>query len=558
MSECPESRRLLSLIAGRLRLISLGRMVFLVSAGAGAAYFVLFLISRLTGLIPDWFHPASVAAIPVTGLLLALLLHHRPQLLEAARRVDQAEGTKDLFLTLTLLDRAPGEYQPLVSLDAEERARKIAPERVVPFSWERRAAAVCAALAILAMAVILVPQLDPFGKVEAAQQVESLRRDLTETRQDTAARRAELQKDDEDQELSEDVQKTIDQLVEALKQMKRDQKEDNARKLAEQQKEIGAEWRSLRNSDELKELLNKDSLAQNFGRTQELMRKWGEELENGKPEALEKKIEDLKDRLERLQKETDPAKRQELQQEIKREMKELQDFAREKVKSGQLQASLQRAMKQMESGQADPKLLSEAMEAAQESLDLAKMELKEVAQSARDLKALEESLKAIQAAKKLNEAGQLDGEGGEGQSLDDYAEMYAEMMAEMGEGQGEGEGRGQGDGDGTGGEGMGRGGKTPEDESISTDFQKEKSKSATKAGKVLLSMKTKGLSESGDAKTEFQRLAGEVRQGLSEAIELEQIPPGYVPGIKSYFDTLEQSLQADPPAEVTGRETPKD
>lgn len=557
MSECPESRRLLSLIAGRLRLISLGRMVFLISAGAASAYFVLFLISRLTGLIPDWFHPASVAAIPVTGLLLALLLHHRPQLLEAARRVDQTEGTKDLFLTLTLLDRAPGEYQPLVSLDAEERARKIVPERVVPFLWERRVATVCAALAMLAMAVVLVPQLDPFGKVEAAQQVESLRRELTETRQDTAARRAELQKDKED-DLSEEVQKTIDQLVEALKQMKRDQKEDNARKLAEQQKEIGAEWRSLRNSNELKELLNKDSLAQNFGRTQELMRKWGEELENGRPEALEKKVEDLKDKLERLQKETDPAKRQELQQEIKREMKELQDFAREKVKSGQLQASLQRAMKQMESGQTDPKLLSEAMEAAQESLDLAKMELKEIAQSARDLKALEESLKAIQAAKKLNEAGQLDGESGEGQGLEDYAEMYAEMMAEMGEGQGEGDGQGQGDGDGTGGEGMGRGGKTPEDESISTDFQKEKSKSATKAGKVLLSMKTKGLSESGDAKADFQRLASEVRQGLSEAIELEQIPPGYVPGIKSYFDTLEQSLQAEPPAEATGRESQKD
>ena len=48
------------------------------------------------------------------------------------------------------------------------------------------------------------------------------------------------------------------------------------------------------------------------------------------------------------------------------------------------------------------------------------------------------------------------------------------------------------DGEGLGGEGMGSGGKAPEDDSITTDFKTEQSKSAVTAGKVLLSVKTKG------------------------------------------------------------------
>ena len=52
-------------------------------------------------------------------------------------------------------------------------------------------------------------------------------------------------------------------------------------------------------------------------------------------------------------------------------------------------------------------------------------------------------------------------------------------------------------------------------------------------------MKTKGLSETGDTNEEYQKLIQEVKQGISEAIDLEEIPPGYIPNIKSYFDKIE-------------------
>ena len=149
-------------------------------------------------------------------------------------------------------------------------------------------------------------------------------------------------------------------------------------------------------------------------------------------------------------------------------------------------------------------------------------------------------MEAIQRAKKLNQDGEqeeLDDLGDEA-TLEDYAEFYAELMAALGQGDGEG---GDGNGDGTGGRGQGRGGDPGEDDSVDTGFKKETSKSAITAGKVLLSMKVKGVSEAGDTKQQYQQLVRDVRQGLSEAIELEEIPPGYVPSIKKYFNTLDES-----------------
>ncbi|HLJ11077.1 MAG TPA: hypothetical protein VKU82_07805, partial [Planctomycetaceae bacterium] len=91
------------------------------------------------------------------------------------------------------------------------------------------------------------------------------------------------------------------------------------------------------------------------------------------------------------------------------------------------------------------------------------------------------------------------------------------------------------------------------DDSIETEFKTEQSKSAVTAGKVLLSVKTKGLSDKGDAKKEYKSLIQKVKQGYSEAILQEQIPPGYHEGIKSYFDNLDKSDKSDKPDDAGGK-----
>jgi hypothetical protein len=95
------------------------------------------------------------------------------------------------------------------------------------------------------------------------------------------------------------------------------------------------------------------------------------------------------------------------------------------------------------------------------------------------------------------------------------------------------------EGEGAGDPGGG-GGKVDEDESTQTDFVPEEVKSQLQAGKLILSMKTRGDSEAGEAKVDYKRLVQDVKQGYAEAIEAEQVPPGYYEGIQGYFDNLDK------------------
>jgi hypothetical protein len=194
-------------------------------------------------------------------------------------------------------------------------------------------------------------------------------------------------------------------------------------------------------------------------------------------------------------------------------------------------------MPALKSGESQ-KLADDAMKALQESLELSQAEAQDLAQQARDLKSLEEAMELISMAKQINGQELLDAEATEGcQSLEDYAELYAQMMEGM-------------EGGELGGEGMGEGGVAPEDDSVETDFVTEKSKSAVQKGKVLLSMKTKGLSDSGEAVQQYRGLVTDIKQTVDEAIEKEDIPPGYIDGIKEYFSTIEKiepELKTDEP-----------
>ena len=108
------------------------------------------------------------------------------------------------------------------------------------------------------------------------------------------------------------------------------------------------------------------------------------------------------------------------------------------------------------------------------------------------------------------------------------------------------------EGEGTGNRGFGKGGEVPEDNSAKTGFKTEISKSALTAGKVLLSLKTKGQSDTGDARQSYSKSVRAIKQGVSEAIDKEEIPKGYIDGIKKYFQALDASAlpksSATPPA----------
>jgi hypothetical protein len=535
MSEYPNSGSLLRRVIWRLYAGKIAWRTFVWFVALAVVYAGAFLTARLTGVIPDVFAPITLTWIPVGALLMALLTSRLPSLEAAARCADLRQGTHDLFLTLTMLDRCAGDYKPLVGRDAEQRARTIKAESVVPFSWETptviRALSMPAIAGLLALGVLFIPALDPLGFKAEAKEQETLQKRIAESRKETEQRKAQIERQtDLDNENSEDVSQALEKLVADFQKMRKNEKIENAQRLAINQKAMGEKWRKL-NAEQLKDLMNDGELDQRFGgQDAEQMREWQREMQQGSSESFEKSLDELQEDLQQLAKTDDPIERSELLKKIEKKLREASDFATDKAGSQPMAAALQRALDQMEAlkNSESNELSSEALQALQESLELSQAEAQELAQAARDMKSLEEALELISMAKQLNGQEMLDGEMGEGmQSMDDYAELYAQMMGEMG------------DGGPLGGEGMGEGGEAPEDDSIQTDFVDERSKSAVQKGKILLSMKTKGLSDTGEARKEYRAIMSDIKQGVAEAIEQEQIPPGYRDAIQKYFDQFE-------------------
>ena len=264
MFEMPRSVQLLRRVAVRLQLAAIGNRLYAAFLAACGAYAALLIASRFGGFFTEWVTPVSLLAVPALAALVGLLWHHRPTLVEAARAIDRQNGTKDLFLTVALIEKSAGEYQGLVARAAEERAAKVQPVAVVPFRSTKRLARAVSAAMLIAAGVFWLPQFDPFGKVEAAQQVEKRQQQLEDSRKATEVRIAQLQKDESDGPLSEETKKAIENLKAALNRMKPGERSDNLKELVGQQKHLGDMWRKLSN-EKLKELLSHNAQGQQFG-----------------------------------------------------------------------------------------------------------------------------------------------------------------------------------------------------------------------------------------------------------------------------------------------------
>ncbi len=359
--------------------------MFLVTLALAGLYAAALLAGRLTGLWATWFEPWTVLLVPAAALALAALWPRRPGVQDAAHVIDQQQQTSDLFLTLTLLDSCPGEYQPLVGRDAELRAPKIKPAEVVPLQWERPSVISALVLGVLLAGAYFVPTLDPFGKVAEAREEEDQRKLLEDSRKITEIRRAQLKNKNVEAENSPEVEKALEALKAGFSEMKKGDRRANQEKLKEHQDELGKIFRKLINSPEVKKLnaegLKADQKLGSLGE-EEMFRKMQKELQQGSSESLEQQIDELKDKLERLTKTTDPLEKSELQRQMQKQLKELSDFAGKKAGSKEMQAALERAQQQLDAMKQEG-LSKEAMEALQESLEVAQQEMQMLAQEMR-------------------------------------------------------------------------------------------------------------------------------------------------------------------------------
>jgi hypothetical protein len=528
-------RRLLDRVLWRLRWAVVARRGLFAFLGLAAIYCALVLVSRLTGLVPVVTQPWLPASLPVAALLIGAVWPRKPSPRDAARTVDRGAATNDLYLTMVLLEGSAGEYQPLVAAKAEARAATIRPREVAPLRMNRRLTSVAAVVAVLVGAVSFVPQLDPFGKVAAAEETKEELRHIEESKQVTQERLAKIERESLSDTQAKEVQQALEQMKAALKGAQPKARQANAKALMGAQKTVAGEWRKI-SSEKLSDLFSKSSTAsqQMGGSSAGMSKKWLENLQAGSTESLKKELSAVQRDLEELAKTQDPGKRAELAQKLRERMDALSQFAEESG-SKTLAAALKRTQQQMQmaskAAAGDPKdpAVEEALKAAAESAKLADKELEQIAQSAKDLKALEQALSVLQMAKNLNNSDLLDGKKMEGmQSMSEYEAMYAKMMKDAAPDNGE----------------FGEGGPVEEKDSQKSKFKTEMSKSQISKGKVLLTLKTKGMGEHADVKEQYRSAVRGVKQELSEAILREEIPPGYHEGIKGYFDSIEETPAA--------------
>ena len=557
MSSEPVALTLLNRVQARLRTVSFARSLHRWTLGGLIVACVAVLIVRLAGLLPpDRQRPEWLLVFPATAALAAWLFHRRVERTAAARAVDQHAKTNDLFLTLATLSSSAGEYQPLVEHSAAAAATRIVPAEVVPFKVQRPVGIQACVLCVLALLVWLIPTLDPFGKVEAATKVQKQKKEIEVIRKVVKTRDEELKSvvqvaEERESKISDKMQ----ELMGALRKMKPAETKPNSQVLQNNRQSLNELWKNVSN-EELREMLSQSISDQQFGGSRaQKMNEWLKQLQEGNAEQLQQQLDQAQETMESMLEAKTPEERQKLASQLRKQLQDLKKFSSEKAGSKDLENALSQALKSLEAVASQKKngesegsesegelgeneMSQEAQQALKESLELSKKELQEIARSAKDMKQLEEALKTLQQAEKLNNEGQLDGEQCENcNSLSDYAEMYNQMMNGRGT-------NGQAERDTPGA-------IQDEDNSDPEGYKDEKSKTQIQAGKVLLSIKTKEAATEKDFDPEelkkYESTVTEIKAGVQAAIENEQIPPGYVDGIKNYFDNLE--TPAKPAAE---------
>jgi len=530
--------RLLRRVSARQRIVLIGRRWHVFALALAGAYGLAFLSSRLLALLPNRFPLPTLLAVPLVALLVAVLVARRPRATDVAHLVDAHASTHDLFLTRVLLDTACGEFKPIVVEQAEERARTVEPRRVVPFRWQRKAGETLAAMAALLLAILFLPQFDPFGKEKKRAHVAQLRRELEETKKATELRLALVEKSNPTAKTSEEVTQAVEALKLTFNTMKPREQKANLQRLTEAQKNLGDLWKKL-SEDRLQNSFEQDRQLQRLGAGKgQQIERWKAALQRGDTSELRKELDDIKQKAAELQQAPDSAEKREKEQQLRQQLKTVADFLANNASSKALQQSTQRALDQLALGQ-NPELSKEATEALQKSLEAMGMDLEAAGQAVRDLQQLEQALKAAQLGRLANQRSPLDGENCGGcQNMGDYADFFKKLM--------EGAEQVQ-PGGGMGDYGIGEGGVAPEKDSVKTDFTPERSKSALHAGKILLQWKTQEVSDPGKARELYRQRIEAVKQGVSEAILQERVPPGYHDAIKRYFDTLSESRAAGQP-----------
>lgn len=545
----------------------------------GGVAIIALIVKRCFGVGRELVPMELAIGMPVFAALITIIVARKPTALEAARRIDDCCGANDLFLTLAQLKSSAGAWQPVIAEQASAKAAELRPSAIVPWLWQRPLARSVSAVAVFVFTALFLPQFDPFGAVESASAAVAVRRDLQDSRRETGNRLAELAAMYGSAEPSSEFDRSLAELAAELRQLTADRSASGLAELDARQREIEARWRQARTGDEVARVLEQAQATQSFGASDQRNRQWVEELAAGQTQSVDEEFDSLASDLEKLASVSDGVERQRLEKQVRQAMAELQRFAGNQLHSQPMEAAMKRAMSQLDLSRLDSDLQAESTEASKDSLELAQAELHEIANDAAQLASLEQALNAIQSAKKLAQQGTpqpSDGIDRNETTIQEFVEQYADLQGEAGQpqpgndsppgeeskggtpGQQVASSGGQSDSDTPGkagstkadnkasgsegnssGHGAGRS-VARENPLAETEFRDAREAASLDAGRRLMAMRRQGVSDAGESSQEYRELVRSLQKRVGTAIEVEEIPPGYVSGIRSYFDSLDQ------------------
>jgi hypothetical protein len=501
-------------------------MWWLILAGA---YLLPLLAARLLGVLPTaCFTPRTLLLVPLAGMGFAFVFRRAVTRADAARLVDAKLGTHDLFLTATCIDGSLGGYQNAVLAQADAQAATARPAQMLPWQWPRSGFHAVLSLGLLYLCLQLLPQCDPFGLQQERRQQTQQQARLRDTVRATALRAALIEQQAANV-ATDQVPRAVADLLNTFNQARPADRQGTFNRLGEQQRILGQLWRQA-GEEKLRNALNRAAAAQSFGLPEPARaQQWQNELRNGDMSGVSRELDELKALARQLGETGDALRREELRQELASRLRGLQQTLAAALDAQPVNAALDRALEQLALA-CSKGVSQEALRALANSLNLTAAELAQLAQAARDLLSLEEALKALQAAKRLQGVKPLDGKQcGSCSNACDYAALFNAQYAAACSGRA---GVGMGPGQGVGPRPSG-------DEALASSFQSRQSPSAFQPGQILLSWKTREVSESGQAVVAFRQALEAARQDASEAIVQERVPPAYHVAVKAYFDELQ-------------------
>lgn len=524
-------KKLLDRISFRVRLNSFINSAYLSIVVLLAIYAILLLCSRLLTLIPDYFTLSGINLITliipiIVALIIAIFVHKKPTQIKSAKLADKHHGTKDLFLTATSIGSSFGEYQSLVIKNGEDESKKVDHVKVVKIEWVEKIRNISIILLLIVLGAAFIPQLDPFGSQLVKKRVEENRENLKVMNRAVEERLKQLKKKTVGKN-SPEIEKMLAKVKEEFNTMKRSELKRNEKRLKELQKELSKGWRR-KNESMLRDKIEKNISNHSFGLKNKKEESWKKQLEKNSFKGIKKEVKELQQIARAISQMQNGAEKTKKEAELKKRMKSMSDFMSSQMGSQSVQNAMNQAMKQMNMNQEglDKKAIQDALN---NSMELMNRELERLSEMSQDIRDLEMAMQAAQLAQQLNQLNKLKGAGKQGlEEIEDYADYYNKMMENA---------QCSKDGEGTGQQGKG-GGFPGENVDAQMGVKREISKSKLQAGKILMKWNVKGMGKSGSVKEEYLESIKKVKQGVSEAILKEQVPPGYHKSIKKYFDNI--------------------